>query len=181
MESDSTDVIAQFHKLEKECVGYDNYVDADEEHYLKTLEGLRKLVGEIQRQSLFSPNEELQEVPTEHLKLFMAPFYQAEVLFRIMDNRAERVKLAHVFYLEYLRLLNHYGVLEKEHAGDWKHWMNRHKVQVVKARTDCTPEEIKEAEEIVKELQAAKRDAYAERENKIAAFKMKKLISASLD
>ena len=47
------------------------------------------------------------------MKLLMAPFYEADVLFRIMDKRAERVKLAHVFYLEYLRLLDHYGVLEK--------------------------------------------------------------------
>jgi len=43
----------------------------------------------------------------------MAPFYEAEVLFRIMDNRAERVKMAHTFYLEYIKLLNHYGLLEK--------------------------------------------------------------------
>jgi len=62
---------------------------------------------------MFSENEQLKEVATEHVKLLMAPFYEAEVLFRIMDKRAERVKLAHVFYLEYLRLLNHYGVLEK--------------------------------------------------------------------
>ena len=62
---------------------------------------------------MFSENEELSEVATEQMKLLMAPFYEADVLFRIMDKRAERVKLAHVFYLEYLRLLDHYGVLEK--------------------------------------------------------------------
>ena len=62
---------------------------------------------------MFSENEELSELATEHMKLLMAPYYEADVLFRIMDKRAERVKLAHVFYLEYLRLLDHYGVLEK--------------------------------------------------------------------
>lgn len=86
-------------------------MDNDDEHYLKTLEGLRKLVTEIQSKGLFSDNEELPEVQTEHLKLLMAPFYEADVLFRVMDNRMERVKLAHVFYLEYLRLMHHYGVL----------------------------------------------------------------------
>lgn len=44
----------------------------------------------------------------------MAPYYEADVLFRIMDKRLDRVKLAHVFYIEYLRLLNHYGVLEND-------------------------------------------------------------------
>ena len=49
----------------------------------------------------------------------MAPFYEADVLFRIMDKRAERVKMAHCFYLEYLRLLDHYGVLEKHQRKVW--------------------------------------------------------------
>jgi len=44
----------------------------------------------------------------------MTPYYEADVLFRIMDKRHERVKMAHVFFIEYLRLLNHYGVLEKD-------------------------------------------------------------------
>lgn len=63
---------------------------------------------------MFSPNEEIKEIQTEHVKLLMAPYYEADVLFRIMDKRHERVKMAHVFYIEYLRLLNHYGVLEKD-------------------------------------------------------------------
>ena len=37
----------QFHKLEKECIGFDNGVNCDDEHYLETLEGLRELVAEI--------------------------------------------------------------------------------------------------------------------------------------
>ena len=114
MESKGEDINDSFHKLEKECIGYDNYVDNDDEHYLKTLEGLRVLVTNIQRQNIFSDNEELSEVDTDNIKLLMAPFYEADVLFRIMENRMERVQMSHVFYIEYLRLLNHYGVLEKD-------------------------------------------------------------------
>jgi len=44
----------------------------------------------------------------------MAPFYQADVLFRIMDKRAERVKMAQIFFMEYLKLLDHYGILDKD-------------------------------------------------------------------
>ena len=95
-------------------MGFENYINADEEHYLKTLDNLRKLIAEIQRQSTFSSNEEIGEVPTENLKLLMAPYYQAQTLSRIMDSRADRVKLAHIFYLEYLRMLDHYGVLDKD-------------------------------------------------------------------
>ena len=98
----------------------------------------------------------------------MAPYYQAQTLFRIMDQRAERVKLAHIFYLEYLKMLDHYGVLEKQQKEDWQMWMNRHKVQVTKARSDASAEEVKEAEELLKEIQANKLDAFKEREQKIA-------------
>ena len=31
----------KFHELEKECLGFENYVNCDDEHYVKTLEGLR--------------------------------------------------------------------------------------------------------------------------------------------
>jgi hypothetical protein len=111
---ENLDVIEMFHILEKECIGYENFVNCDDKHYIKTLENLRRLVVKIQKQSLFSPNEEIKEIQTEHIKLLMAPYYEADVLFRIMDKRHERVKMAHVFFIEYLRLLNHYGVLEKD-------------------------------------------------------------------
>ena len=84
----------------------------------------------------------------------MAPYYEADVLFRIMDNRFERVKLAHVFYIEYLRLLNHYAVLNKEQIKEWKRWMQRHKVQAIRERKDASAEEVKEAELMLKELNA---------------------------
>ena len=53
----------------------------------------------------------------------MVPYYEADTLFRIMDNRYERVKLARIFYLEYLKLMNHYGLLDKETKNQWKYLM----------------------------------------------------------
>jgi TAP42-like family len=44
----------------------------------------------------------------------MVPYYEADTLYRIMDNRKERVKLSQTFYLEYLKLMNHYGLLDKD-------------------------------------------------------------------
>lgn len=113
---DEAQVVEEFHKLEVKCIGYDNFVDCEDKNYIATLEELRKLIVQIQNKNMFSPNEEIKEIQTEHLKLLMAPYYQADLLFRIMDNRAERVKMAHVFFIEYLRLLNHYGVLDSQQA-----------------------------------------------------------------
>lgn len=69
---------------------------------------------------MFSKNEEFKEIATEHIKLLMVPFYQAEVLFHVMDSRAERVKLAHTYYLEYLKLMSHYDLLDKQQKTLWK-------------------------------------------------------------
>ena len=111
----------------------------------------------------------------------MAPYYQADLLFRIMDKRAERVKMAQVFYIEYLRLLNHYGVLEKEQIKVWKSLIDKQKVAFTMARTDLMPEEVKECQELLKELTANKPNPFQDRESKIAEFRLKKTISAQLD
>ena len=59
--------------------------------------------------------------------------------------------------------------------------MKRHQVQVTKERKDASAEEVKEAKEILLELQASKPSPYEDRESKIAEFKLKKLISSQLD
>jgi len=38
-----------FHKLEKTVVGYEEYQNAFEAHYMRTIEGLKKLVSKIQQ------------------------------------------------------------------------------------------------------------------------------------
>ena len=62
---------------------------------------------------MFSANETVEEIQTENLKMLMVPYLEAEVLFRVMTDRGEQVRKAHVYYLEYLKLMNHYQLLEK--------------------------------------------------------------------
>jgi hypothetical protein len=52
---------------------------------------------------------------------------------------------------------------------------------VTTERTDAMPEEIKEAQEWMKELEASKPNPYENREQKVAEFKLKKLIEQQLD
>ena len=54
MESNTTvdddfngNVVEKMHQLEKECIGYENYINAEEKNYVNTLENLRKIIGEI--------------------------------------------------------------------------------------------------------------------------------------
>ena len=126
VDSSTLSIADDFHKLEKECVGYNDYVNADEEHYLATLDGIRLLVERIQKENIFSPNEEVSDIVTEHLKLLMVPYYEADTLFRIMDKREERVQMAHTYYLEYLKLMEHYKLLEKHQTKQWKELWKAH-------------------------------------------------------
>jgi len=59
--------------------------------------------------------------------------------------------------------------------------MDRHKVKVTQERTDASAEEVKEAAELLAQLQAQKPNPFEDREAKIAEYKMKKLISQQLD
>lgn len=55
--------------------------------------------------------------------------------------------------------------------------MKRHKVMAIKGRKDASAEEVKEAEQMLKELHSEKLSQAEDRETKIAEFKLKKLIS----
>ena len=110
---DGLDTEELFHKLEKTVAGYDDYENATEPHFARTIEGLQKLVLKIQRDNLFSANENIGDIQTEHVKMLMVPYLEAEVLFKMMTDRAAGVRKAHTYYLEFLKLMNHYNLLEK--------------------------------------------------------------------
>ena len=133
----------QFLQLEKRVVGYDDFVNCEEQHFKDTIEGFNKLVERIQMDNVFSSNEQLSEIHSENLKLLMTPYYQANVLLRMMENRDDNVKKGHTYYLEYLKLMNHYNLLNKEQIAQWK---AMYKVHVDK----CAPKskQIKQGESV---------------------------------
>eukprot|EP00347_Sterkiella_histriomuscorum_P001695 403371033 len=175
-DKDPKTLIEQFHELEKACLGFENYVNCNDEAYFETLEKLRKLVVQIQREHIFSDNEEIVELETDNLRLLLTPYYEADVLNRIMDNRLERVKLSQTFYLEYLKLMNHYGMLDKEQKDQWKMLMRQ-------AEGDEQPGQdlaIRDKNQ-PQTYGPANFDHFANRNAKIAQMKRKKEIEAQLD
>jgi len=162
-----------FHKLEKECIGYENFVNCDDKNYCETLEKLRRLVVRIQREHLFSDNEQLKEIETDHLRLLTVPYYEADTLYRIMDSRTERVKLSQTFYLEYLKLMNHYGQLDKDQKAKWK-------AMSKESYTDDDEEDEGKNKQVAM-YGPSNFDHFNNRNDKIAMFKRKKEIEAELD
>lgn len=130
-----------FHLLEKDVVGYDDYINNTEAHFARTIEGLHALVTKIQRQSLFSSNETLDEIQTNHLKMLMVPYLEAEVLFRTMTDRVSSVKKAHTYYLEFLKLMNHYKLLETLQVKVWKALYKEHRERNNQSAVDSDGDE----------------------------------------
>lgn len=95
----------------------------------------------------------------------MVPYYEADTLLRIMDNRKDRVKLAQTFYLEYLKLMNHYGMLDKDQKAKWKA-MSKESYQ------EDEEEEGKPKE--AKTFGPINFDHFINRDEKIAMFRRKK-------
>jgi len=89
----------------------------------------------------------------------MIPYYEADTLFRIMENRLDRVREAQHFYLEYLKLMNHYGLLDEAQKAQFKTLKDKTKVATHQVRMDPA----------------------AEREAKIAAMKQKKHLEQTIE
>ena len=118
-------VLDAFHVLERQVAGFNDFENADEEHFLDTLQNFELLVQRIKQESIFSNNEEIKDIQTEHLKMLMVPCLEADVLYRLMDNRGERVRQAHTYYLEYLKLMKHYHLLEPQQEQKFKDFIKR--------------------------------------------------------
>lgn len=90
-----------------------------------------------------------------------------------MDSREERVKLAHTYYLEYLKLMNHYDLLEKNQTKQWKE-LYKHYVASKKGQ-------VEEKSDEQKHPMVALAADFEDRDTKIAQYKFKKEIEANLE
>jgi len=101
-----------------------------------------------------------------------------------MDDRVERVKIAHTYFLEYLRLMNHYELLEKPtQVKAFKMLYKTHQDRQKKGNDeDEDMEQVdtgKSAQQNHPMMALAKQ--MEDRDAKIAAFKLKKAIEGNLE
>lgn len=175
------DIIDLFCKLEIDVTGYDEYENCTEPHYARSIEGLQVLTKKIQRGNIFSANETIEEIETDHLKMLMVPYLEAQVLFRVMTNRMESVKKAHLYYLEYLKLMNHYSMLDKPlQVNAWKVMARKQRERTNPGAVDDDEEEESKSSKPQEHPMMALARSMEDRDTKIANFKLKKAIEANL-
>jgi hypothetical protein len=116
------DLHKEFFTVETQCIEYDNCINNNDKNFLETLKRFNVLVEQVQSHNVFSPNEEIADILTENLKFLLIPFYQGDTLFRLMDERKDRIKISKVslilnnqgFMNEFLKLMNHYGFVNDD-------------------------------------------------------------------
>lgn len=78
-------------------------------------------------------------------------------------------------------MIDHYGALNEGQKKAHKAILKRHKVGAIRSLGNASPEDIKEAQELMKELQQEQLHAIDDRDAKIKEYKAKKEISSQLD
>lgn len=120
MDSDDNGISEKFDKVQKMCLGFEECVNNEDQYFIKCLDLCEQLVKDIQRENLFSPNEEIADIDPRNLKYLLVPYYQAETLFRLMDDRKKRIQSAKKFFDEFLKLMDHYELVDENSKKIWK-------------------------------------------------------------
>ena len=116
--------------------------------------------------------------------MLMVPYLEAEVLFRTMTDRPDCVRKAHTYFLEYLKLMNHYNLLEKPlQVKAWKemHKKHRQRLNPGAAIDDDEEEEKGGSKQNQEHPMIALARQMEDRDTKIANFRLKKTLEANLD
>ncbi len=163
-----------FYKLIKRIDTVKNdSIQLPKEEVMSLFNQLVNYTKEISSLSLFSGNEDFEEIQTENIIYLLITYYQAELILMIsdMNERKKNIKLSIKFYEEYFKILRTYQLITKED------------IEKFKALTG----EITEAEELGKEnsnkyipnsskskLKPDMSKMTTERDEKIKAYKYKK-------
>ncbi len=79
-----------------------------------------KIQQSIQRQNVFSPNEELSEINDEHLKFILLPFMMAQLFGKLQENRLKQLNMSAQYYGIYMKLQDDYQQLGGSVKVQWK-------------------------------------------------------------
>jgi len=114
----------------------------------------------------------LKDISTEHMKILLLPCLEADVLYRLMDERELHVRQSHVYYLEFLKLMKHYNLLEPQQIKKLKDFTQRYSDSLKGKETlDSKPTD----------PMAALMSGFEDRDTKIANYKLKKLLESNID
>lgn len=85
------DLKHEFLRAQLMTIDFENCVNNEEKYFKQAVTLFEKLVVQIQRDSTFSPNEEIHEIDPHHLPYLMIPYFHADTMFRFMEDRKGKI------------------------------------------------------------------------------------------
>ncbi|CAG9319652.1 unnamed protein product [Blepharisma stoltei] len=113
---------SQFAALKGLAEGFEEFKDLTPENVDNAILIANSLKQVIAREALFSSNELLEDLPTEHIKLLLTPYYHALVLLKNTDQakRKSNLEFSQGSFEEFLNYLDNYRVVDEKFIERWK-------------------------------------------------------------
>ncbi|KAM3133532.1 hypothetical protein pb186bvf_014374 [Paramecium bursaria] len=104
---------------------------SDDQKLIDLIEKFQKAQQDIIKEKIFSPNEEFEEIQTENLRFLFLPFYVGLALTQIqfIDLRQKNLVSADYYIQEFLKLLDHYQLLNPQQKKLWKQFRDSKKFE----------------------------------------------------
>lgn len=171
------DLFDSFNSSMKKIHQIQDTLEFNQDTITREFDNLVNIMKSVKENNYFSPNEQFSEINTENLRFLLVPFYQAELLFLLRDNRDKNLKIVLQFYDEYYKILKNYSFLTKE---------DREKYEAIYAEIIAAEGKGKEnsdnfdklnKKEVKKQTNLANFDKLSQsRDEKIQEFKYKKAL-----
>lgn len=86
----------------------------------ESLETIQKALDAVDREALFSKNEELDDIPTSSLKYLCLTYFSGFVLSKMMTSRLKNLENAKLYFNRYLEVCSRLGVLHEDELQSMK-------------------------------------------------------------
>src|ERR1700761_6854688 len=129
MESESRSLQSAFLDAQSKRAELDDFHSSNSPDYQATLSSAIAAYSEcrqlVDRISLFSPNESLEDIASSELQYLLLDYYLADLTLRRTTELSERKHVldgGRVYYERFLRLLDSYDILGKSDATLWEQY-----------------------------------------------------------
>lgn len=115
-------IASYFNSLKQLADSFECFEDLTSENIERAINIANTLKQAIAREALFSPNEILEDLPTEHIKLLLIPYYHGLVLLKNTDQikRKSNLEFAQGSFEEFLTYLDNYRVISEKFVDRWR-------------------------------------------------------------
>lgn len=113
-ETNSSELNSKMEQARRQMEDYENDPLKRDEEWKNTLDLLIQINNEVNKEGIFSENEQFSEIKAEDIKYLLIPYFEGEIIQKFSEHRDAKLVLALRFFEEFYHRLNKYEYLTKE-------------------------------------------------------------------